>query len=187
MCECPELSYTDAHRNSVLPIIDEPSQEWCQCWQRRRVISEPKQHKEKGNKNMSTRNKRETIDLCNEGSGANGKAVIAAAKKHLVKTLPLLRATKIDGDPIEKKSLDAFLFRCWQLGLLRDFDKTQPKYDAMRKALCIVKDAFETDVIYAPGESPTYEQADKAREVYKAVCDALGKKGVKKGKIVSKS
>ena len=73
------------------------------------------------------------------------------------------------------------------MGLLRDFDKTQPKYDALRKALCIVKDAFETDVIYAPGESPTYEQADKAREVYKAVCDALGKKGVKKGKIVSKS
>ena len=143
-------------------------------------------NKEKGNKNMSTRNKRETIDLCNEGSGANGKAVIAAARKHIVNVLPLLDATKVDGTT-KKECLDSFLFRCWQLGLLRDFDKTQPKYDEMRKALCIVKDAFETDVIYAPGESPTYEQADKARKVYKAVCDALGKKRVKKGEIVSKS
>ena len=144
-------------------------------------------HKEKGNKNMNTRNKRETIDLCNVGSGAHGKAVIAAAKKHLVKVLPLLDATKIDGDPIEKKSIDAFLFRCWQLGLLRDFDKTQPKYDEIRKALCVVKDAFETDVIWAPGASPTYKQVEKVRKVYKAVCDALGKKGVKKAKVVSKS
>lgn len=127
---------------------------------------------------MNTKNKRETIDLCNEGSGANGKAVIAAAKKHLVKTLPLLKATK-------KKSLDAFLFRCWQLGLLRDFDKTQPKYDEMRKALCVVKDAFDTDVVWAPGTSPTYKQVEKVRKVYKAVCDALCKKGVKKAKAVN--
>ena len=125
---------------------------------------------------MNTRNKRETIDLCNEGSGANGKAVIAAAKKHLVKVLPLLDVTKAE-----------FLFRCWQLGFLRDFDKTQPKYDEMRKALCVVKDAFETDVIWAPGSSPTYKQVEKVRKVYKAVCDALGKKGVKKAKVVSKS
>ena len=135
---------------------------------------------------MKTSNKRTSIDLAGEGSGVNGKAVIAAAKKHLVKVLPLLDATKVDGTT-KKECLDSFLFRCWQLGWLRDFDKTQPKYDKMRKALCVVKDAFETDVIYAPGESPTYVQADKAREVYKAVCDALGKKGVKKAKAVSKS
>ena len=130
---------------------------------------------------MNTRNKRETIDLCNDGSGVNGKAVIAAAKKHLVKVLPLLDATKVDGTT-KKECLDSFLFRCWQLGLLRDFDKTQPKYDEIRKALCVVKDAFDTDVIWAPGASPTYEQVEKVRKVYKAVCDALGKKGVKKGK-----
>lgn len=135
---------------------------------------------------MNTRNKRETIALCNEGSGANGKAVIAAAKKHLVKVLPLLDATKVDGTT-KNGSLDSFLFRCWQLGLLRDFDKTQPKYDEIRKALCIVKDAFETDVIWAPGASPTYKQVEKVRKVYKAVCDALCKKGVKNAKVVSKS
>ena len=72
-------------------------------------------------------------------------------------------------------------------GMAQRLRRHQPKYDEMRKALCIVKDAFETDVIYAPGESPTYEQADKAREVYKWVCDALGKKGVQKLKAVSKS
>lgn len=153
---------------------------------RLRFCSKQKQHKEKGNKNMNTRNKRETIDLCNEGSGANGKAVIAAAKKHLVKVLPLLNATKAAGTT-NKECLDSFLFRCWQLGFLRDFDKTQPKYDEMRKALCVVKDAFETDVIYAPGASPTYKQVEKVRKVYKAVCDAIGKKGVKKAKVVSKS
>ena len=136
---------------------------------------------------MKTSKKMKSINLAGEGSGTNGKAVISAAKKHLVKVLPLLDATKIEGCPKEKKSLDAFLFRCWQLGWLRDFDKTQPKYEKMCKALCVVKDAFETDVIWAPGASPTYKQVEKVRKVYKAVCDAIGKKGVKKAKAVSKS
>ena len=118
---------------------------------------------------------------CGEACGDNREEVIERAKKHLC------YATNIESRPDEMQCLDSFLFRCWQMGWLRDYDDTQPEYDAMRKALCIVKDAFETIVIYAPGESPTYEQADKAREVYKAVCDALGKKGVKKAKAVSKS
>ena len=125
---------------------------------------------------MKANNKRKSIDLGREGSGANGKAIMAAAKKHLVKVLPLLDVTKTEGTTPKKECLDAFLFRCWQLGWLRDFDKTQPKYDEMRKALCIVKDAFETDVIWAPGASPTYKQVEKVRKVYKAVCDAIGKK-----------
>ena len=66
-------------------------------------------------------------------------------------------------------------------------EKTQSACKKMRKALCIVKDAFETDVIWAPGASPTYKQVEKVRKVYKAVCDALGKKGVQKAKAVSKS
>lgn len=135
---------------------------------------------------MKASNERKSIDLGREGSGTNGKAVIAAAKKHFVKVLPLLDATKVDGTT-KKECLDSFLFRCWQLGWLRDFDKTRPKYEEMRKALCIVKDAFETDVIWAPGASPTYKQVEKVRKVYKAICDALGKKGVKKAKVVSKS
>ncbi len=136
---------------------------------------------------MNTRNKRKTIDLAGVGSGANGKAVIAAAKKHLVKVFPLLDVTKTEWTTPKKECLDEFLFRCWQLGWLRDFDKTQPKYDEMRKALSLVKDAFETDVIWAPGALPTYKQVEKVRKVYKAVCDAIGKKGVTKAKFVSKS
>lgn len=66
-------------------------------------------------------------------------------------------------------------------------EKTQSECEKMRKALCVVKDAFETDVIWAPGGSPTYKQVEKVRKVYKAVCDAIGKKGVKKAKAVSKS
>lgn len=131
---------------------------------------------------MKTRNKRETIDLCNEGSGANGNAVIAAAKKSLLEVFDYAGASKK-----EMNNLDAFLYECYMMNWLRDYDYTFPKYDKMRKALCVVKDAFETDVIWAPGASPTYKQVEKVRKVYKAVCDVLGKKGVKKAKIVSKS
>ena len=106
---------------------------------------------------------------CGEVCGDNRFEVIERAKKHLC------YATNIESHPDEMNCLDSFLFRCWQMKWLRNYDDMQPKYDAMRKALCIVKDAFETNVIYAPGESPTWEQADKAREVYKWVCDALGK------------
>lgn len=49
-----------------------------------------------------------------------------------------------------------------------------PKYEKMLKALKKVKNAFETDVIWVPGASPTYKQVEKVRKVYKAVCDALG-------------
>ena len=66
-------------------------------------------------------------------------------------------------------------------------EKTQSECEKMRKALCIVKDAFETDVIWAPGASPTYKQVEKVRKVYKAVCDTLCKKVRNKAKVVSKS
>lgn len=66
-------------------------------------------------------------------------------------------------------------------------EKTQSECEKMRKALYIVKDAFETNVIWAPGGIPTYEQVVEVRKVYKSVCDALGKKSVKKAKSVSKS
>lgn len=140
---------------------------------------------------MKTSNKRKSIDLsgecsddqccCGEACGDNGEEVIEAAKKHLC------YATNIESSPDEMQCLDSFLFRCWQMGWLRDYYNEKPAYEEMMGALVKVKDAFETDVIYAPGESPTWEQADKAREVYKAVCDALGKKGVKEAKFVSKS
>ena len=144
----------------------------------------PKANIEKGIAYMKEHGSAECSDdqcCCGEECGDNREVVIEEAKKHL------MHATNIESSPDEMKCLDSFLFRCWQMNWLRYYDDTQPKYDAMRMALCIVKKAFETDVIYAPGEKPTYEQADKAREVYKAVCDALGKKGVKKAKFVSKS
>ena len=131
---------------------------------------------------MKACNKRKTVALGGDGRGSNGKAVMASAKRHLVKVLPLLNAGKPERDAIKKKSLDSFLHTCWQLGWLRDFDITQPKYEKMHKALKKVKDAFETDVIWAPGGSPTYGQVEKVRKVYKAVCDAIGKKSEKKSK-----
>ena len=124
---------------------------------------------------MTASNKRNIAkDFNGEGKSADGKRVISAAKKHLVKVLPLLNATKIARNPTKKEYLDSFLFRCWQLGWLRDFDNRQPKYEKMRKALEKVKDAIETDVIWAPGASPTYNQVEKVRKVYKSVLDALG-------------
>lgn len=107
---------------------------------------------------------------CGEAPSNISEVVIAAAKKSLLEVFDYAGASKE-----EMNNLDDFLSECYMMDWLRDYDDTQPKYDAMRKALCIVKDAFETNVIYAPGESPTWAQADKAREVYKWVCDALGK------------
>ena len=49
-----------------------------------------------------------------------------------------------------------------------------------KKTLQMVKDAMETDVLYAPGASPTYEQAEKARVIYAAVCKTLEELGEKK-------
>lgn len=118
---------------------------------------------------------------CGEACGDNREEVIEAAKKHLC------YATNIERSPDEMKCLDSFLFRCWQMGWLRDYDNEKPAYEEMMKVLSDVKNAFETDVIWAPGASPTYEQVEKVRKVYKSVCDALGKKGVKKAKVVSKS
>ena len=124
---------------------------------------------------IETGNRREDMEECTDYACPRGEApsdnreeVIERARKHL------LQGTNIESSPDEMKCLDYFLFRCWQMGWLKDYDDTKPKYDALRKALCMVKNAFKTDVIYAPGASPTYEQADKAQEVYRVVCESLG-------------
>lgn len=51
-------------------------------------------------------------DVC----GDNRFEIIDAAKKHL------LDATNINTSPKEMEVLDTFLFRCWQMGWLKDFD-----------------------------------------------------------------
>ena len=102
-----------------------------------------------------------------ECCGDNRDAVIGAAKKHI------LESTNIETSFDEMKCLDSFLFRCWQMKWLRDFDDTKPKYNEMRKALEKVKDAFETDTIYAPTAHPSHEMVDAVRKVYKTVLDAL--------------
>lgn len=126
---------------------------------------------------MKTSNKRKSIDLSGEGSDDQGgcgeapsdnrEGVIERAKKHL------LNATNIESSPDEMQCLDSFLFRCWQMGWLREYDNEKPAYEEMMEVLSDVKDAFETDVIWAPGASPTYKQVEKVRKVYKDVCDAL--------------
>lgn len=109
----------------------------------------------------------ETDCKCGEVCGDDRFKVIETAKRDL------LDSTNISGSDDEMKCLDSFLFRCWQMGWLDKYRDTG-KFAGMRNALLKVKDAFETDTIYAPGASPTYEQSDAARKVYKAVKDALG-------------
>ena len=107
-------------------------------------------------------------ELC----GDNRFKMIEAAKKRLVES------TNIESSPDEMKCIDSFLFRAWQMGWLNcaelPIKNLRSDYDRMRSALVAVKDAFQTDIIWAPGESPTYEAVEKVRMVYKAVIDALG-------------
>lgn len=107
-------------------------------------------------------------ELC----GDNRFEKIEAAKKRLVES------TNIESSPDEMKCIDSFLFRAWQMGWLDCIEppikELRSGYDRMHGALVAVKDAFQTDVIWAPGESPTYEAVEKVRIVYKAVMDALG-------------
>ena len=197
-------SYKDGDGNTI--TVDAGRFEWQIVWGCGGGLTHAKTNKESPKENLEdgvaylkehrseltwieTCNREEDVEECTDDACPCGEApsdnreeVIAAAKKSLLEVFDYAGASKE-----EMNNLDAFLYECYMMDWLRDYDYTRPKYDEMRKALCIVKDAFETDVIYAPGESPTYEQADKAREVYKAVCDALGKKGVKKAKFVSKS
>ena len=58
---------------------------------------------------------------CGGACGDNRFEVIEAAKKHLIES------TNIETSTDEVKVLDSFLFRCWQMGWLRDFDDTMPK------------------------------------------------------------
>lgn len=45
--------------------------------------------------------------------------IIAEARKHIIE------ATNIEHSPDEMKVLDTFLFRCWQMGWLRQYEKTE--------------------------------------------------------------
>ena len=55
-------------------------------------------------------------ELVNGTCGDNRFDVIAKAKEHL------LRATNIQDSPEEMAVLDTFLFRCWQMGWLKEYD-----------------------------------------------------------------
>ena len=112
--------------------------------------------------------------MSGEICGDNRFEVIEAAKQALLKT------TNIESSPDEMKCLDGFLFRCWQMGWLSKYDETcanDKVRKRMRESLQKVKDAIETDVLYAPGNSPTYEQSEKVRVVYNEVCQTLEELG----------
>lgn len=51
-------------------------------------------------------------DICTD----NRFEIIESAKKHLIES------TNISSSPDEMKVLDSFLFRCWQMGWLDDYD-----------------------------------------------------------------
>lgn len=58
--------------------------------------------------------------------GDNRFAIIARAKKHI------LEATNIKTSPDEMKVLDNFLFRCWQMGWLKQYDERDLKKRSSR-------------------------------------------------------
>ena len=54
---------------------------------------------------------------CGEICGDDRFGIIKRAKEHL------LKATNIEGSKDEMSCLDSFLFRCWQMGWLKQYEK----------------------------------------------------------------
>lgn len=110
-------------------------------------------------------------DVCTD----NRFKIIEGAKRDI------LDCTNIESSPTDMAALDSMLFRAWQMGWLKEYDNPwfcckRKLYDAiweMTSALRAVKDGIETDRLYAPGASPTYEAVEEVLKIWKRVLDAL--------------
>lgn len=71
-------------------------------------------------------------DIC----GDNRFEIIEKAKKHI------LEATNIDTSPEEMKVLDTFLYRCWQMGWLKQYES---KEDGIYADFFAMKDGVRYD------------------------------------------
>lgn len=76
--------------------------------------------------------------------------IINKAKQHL------LEATNIDTSPDEMKVLDNFLFRCWQMGWLKDYE-------------CESESRKSDQELYKIGFHEGYEEAERQREINETI------------------
>lgn len=71
-----------------------------------------------------------------DGCGDNRLSVIASALADLVSN------TNIEDSPEEMKVLRSFLFRCWQMGWLKDYDLAAIKEDVL-DTITLLKEDLE--------------------------------------------
>lgn len=73
--------------------------------------------------------------MCAEVCGDNRFEIIEAAKKDLIES------TNIEGSPKEMEVLDSFLFRCWQMGWLKKYEKPVKHLDSIEYCFTDEQDA----------------------------------------------
>lgn len=126
-----------------------------------RQIHEMKLSRHRENEQKEEPESREDCHCAGSICGDNRYDVINAAKHDL------FFSTNIQQSPDELKCIDSFLFRCWQMGWLWEYDDTKPKYEEMYGALRKVKEEYEKYLRGVQFANP------EAQAIYTRVCDAL--------------
>lgn len=92
--------------------------------------------------------------------GDNRYEIIDAAKKDLIES------TNINKSPDEMKVLDNFLFRCWQMGWLEEYEKGERKREMTDKT----KAVFTFKVIDKHGEKTVCNIIEPLNVTLERVC-----------------